>query len=48
MSEVYAKIYYESNKPYPETLEKHTLNLLNELERLKRFYKEGYSVKELN
>ena len=48
MSEVYAKIYYKKNKPYPETLEKHTLNLLNELERLKRLYKEEFKKLGIN
>lgn len=38
MLEFFAKIYYENNKPYPETLKEHTLNLLNELDRLKIFY----------
>ncbi|WP_029521655.1 CRISPR-associated helicase/endonuclease Cas3 [Persephonella sp. KM09-Lau-8] len=40
MDKIYAKIYYENNRPYPETLEKHTLNLLNELERLKKLYED--------
>ena len=48
-TKIYAKIYYKNNKPYPETLENHTLNLLNELERLKSLYKDelaGLGVNE--
>ncbi|EDP74349.1 CRISPR-associated helicase/endonuclease Cas3, partial [Hydrogenivirga sp. 128-5-R1-1] len=48
MDKIYAKIYYENNRPYPETLEKHTLNLLNELERLKRLYEDEFKKLGVN
>jgi CRISPR-associated endonuclease/helicase Cas3 len=35
---VYAKIYYENGKPYGESLKDHTLNLITELDRLKKLY----------
>ncbi len=48
MNKFYAKIFYENNKLYPETLEKHTLNLLNELERLKRLYEDEFKKLGVN
>ena len=41
---LYAKIYYKNGKPYGETIEEHTLNLLKNFEILKRLY--YFEIKE--
>lgn len=41
MEKIYAKVYFDKDKPVPETLEEHTENLLKELERLKSLYNVG-------
>jgi len=41
---LYAKVYYENGKPYGETIEEHTLNLLKNFEILKRLY--YFEIKE--
>ncbi|WP_281951885.1 CRISPR-associated helicase Cas3' [Nitrosophilus kaiyonis] len=45
MEKVYAKLYYQNGKLVPETLERHTENLLKELERIKRLY--GKELKDI-
>ena len=46
MSRVYAKIFFKNGKRIPETLEEHTLNLLNELDRFKSIYKNELKMDE--
>ncbi|WP_036737433.1 CRISPR-associated helicase/endonuclease Cas3 [Persephonella sp. IF05-L8] len=48
INKFFAKVYYENHKTYPETLENHTLNLLNELERLKKLYKIDFEKLGIN